>query len=450
MKVAVLGSGYVGLVSAVGLGLRGHEVLAVDIDPARVEQIKNGAVPFHEPGLAEGLKVCLIGENLKVTDSIEKIADYEIVLICVQTPPRSNGAIDLRIFERASVQLAAVFEKNPKERIVVIRSTVIPGTTENFVTPLFQSENPLVRTEIAFNPEFLREGFALKDFLRPDRIVIGTNSTKVKEVLSKLYEPFNTPVIITTPSTAEMVKYTSNTLLATLISFSNQIARIAEKTPNTDVEDILNIVHLDRRFSISNADSDGKVTIVSYLKAGCGFGGSCLPKDLSALINYAHSIKEKAPLLEAVAEINKSQPARVVEMAKDAVGGFNKHKVAVLGVAFKGGTDDLRDSPGLAIVNELLKEKAKIVIFDPLVNKQALRRHIEKGVVVASSFLQALEGVNVCIVASNAPEFTQLNKLNGFSKNLKIIDGRRFLKPQVNGKGNYFAVGRSLQKLDLQ
>ncbi len=438
MKVAVLGSGYVGLVSAVGLGLRGHEVLAIDIDPARVEQIKKGVVPFYEPGLTEGLKVCLLSENLKVTDNIEEVLDYEIVLICVQTPPQSNGAIDLSILEKASKQLASVFAKNPKERVVVVRSTIIPGTTENFVTPIFESETSS-KTGIAFNPEFLREGSALKDFLKPDRIVIGTTFDKAKLTLTKLYAPFDAPIIITTPQTAEISKYTSNTLLATLISFSNQIARIAEKTPNTDVEDVMDILHLDRRFSVYGAD--GKAGIISYLKAGCGFGGSCLPKDLSALITYAHLVKEEVPLLEAVEEINKKQPARVVKMVKETLGGFNKQKIAVLGVAFKGGTDDLRESPGLAIVNELLKEKVKVVIFDPLVPKQALKNYFKKEVEIADTLLLALGNANVCVVTTDAPEFAQLNKLNGI--NLKVVDGRRILKPQGNLEGRYFAVGRA-------
>lgn len=441
MKVAVLGSGYVGLVSAVGLGLRGHEVLAIDIDPIRVKKIANGEVPFYEPGLTEGLKVCLLAENLKVTDNLEAVLDYEIVLICVQTPPKSDGSIDLSILEKALKQLADIFEKNPGDKIVVVRSTVIPGTTENFVAPIFSSSS--TKTEVVFNPEFLREGSALKDFIRPDRIVIGTNSNRAKVLLTQLYSPFNAPLIITTPSTAEISKYTSNTLLATLVSFSNQIARITEKTPNTDIEQVLDILHLDRRFRLP--DKDGRASIISYLKAGCGYGGSCLPKDLSALITYAKSLKEEAPLLEAVEKINNEQPLRVVKMAKEAMGGFDKHKVAVLGVAFKGGTDDLRDSPGLAIVNELLKEKAKVVIFDPLVNKQALKSYIEKGAEVVSTFSAALKGATACIIASNALEFAQIDQLNGQNKNLKIVDGRRFLKPQNNWEGRYFAIGRAIK-----
>lgn len=441
MKVAVIGSGYVGLVTGVGLALRGHDVTALDIDAGRVERIQKGEIPFYEPGLSEALKVSLMGENFSATNNIQEIVDSEVVFICVQTPPKSDGTINLDILESACRQTQSFFKENPRNRILVVRSTAIPGTTENFVMPIFKNQITSVQTEIAYNPEFLREGRALKDFLRPDRIVIGTNSTKAKEVLTKLYAPFNSKVIITTPSTAEMAKYTSNVLLATLVSFSNQIAGIAEKTPHTDIEDVLGILHLDRRFNVS--DKEGRAGIVSYLKAGCGFGGSCLPKDLSALITYAHTIKEEVPLLEAVEEINKKQPARVVKIAKDALGGFDKQKIAVLGVAFKEGTDDLRDSPGLAIVDKLLSEKVKVVIFDPLVNKAALKSYIERGVEVASSFRSAFEGVSACIVASNAPEFKQLNKPNGLSKKMKIIDGRRFLDPRADGKGHYFAVGLS-------
>lgn len=442
MKVGIIGCGYVGLINAVGLALRGHDVLGVDIDKMRVEKISQGIVPFHEPGVSEGLKVCLLGENLKVSTSMEEVGDCEVVLICVQTSPQADGSIDLKVLKSASLELASVFTKiPPKNRTVVVRSTVIPGTTEKFVTPIFRDKKELsTYTNVAFSPEFLREGSALKDFLRADRIVIGTHSPQAAAVLTKLYEPFNSPIIITTPSTAEMAKYTSNTLLSTLISFSNEIAKLCEKTPDTDVEDVLKILHLDHRF-YSDSNDKTPPNILSYLKAGCGFGGSCLPKDLSALISYAHSLKEKVPLLEAVESINKNQSLRIVKLASSVLGGLKKRKVAVLGAAFKGGTDDLRESPGLKIVDELLREKAQVIIYDPLVSGEILKGYKDRGVKIASSLSSATDGADACIIATNAPEF---QGLNGMLKNRHpvIIDGRRVLSIPESYSGRYMAVGR--------
>ncbi len=435
MEVAVIGCGYVGLISAVGLALRGHNVLAVDIDKEKVEKISKCIVPFYEPGVSEGLKVCLLGENLKVSASLEEVADYEIIFICVQTPPQADGSIDLKILKSACLELKSVFAKTPKNRTVVVRSTVIPGTTEKLITPIFQDN-----TDIVFSPEFLREGSALKDFLRADRIVIGTHSPSAASVLTKLYEPFNSPIITTTPSTAEMAKYTSNALLSTLISFSNEIAKLCESTPNTDAEDVLKILHLDRRFYTS-LNSGNPPDILSYLKAGCGFGGSCLPKDLSALISYAHSLKEKVPLLEGVESTNKNQSIRIVKLASNVLGGLKKRKVVVLGAAFKGGTDDLRQSPGLKIVDELLLEKAQVIIYDPLVSGEALKEYKDKGVKIAPSLSSATNGADACIITTNAPEF---QGLSGILKNhhLVVIDGRRTLSIPEDYKDSYIAVGR--------
>lgn len=440
MEVAVIGCGYVGLITALGLALKGHKVVAIDIDPSRIEKIKMGIVPFHEPGVAEALKKCLQEGSLRVSTAIENVSDCEVNLICVQTPPKPNGAINLQILEKAARTLATFFAKNPRLRTVMIRSTVIPGTTEKFVTPIFQKVSK--KTHLAFNPEFLREGSALMDFLNPDRIVIGTHSSHASKVLRQLYSPFNTPIIVTTPSTAELSKYASNTLLATLVSFSNEIARVCEQTPNTDVEDVLGIVHLDKRFK---ANGKTPLGILSYLKAGCGFGGSCFPKDLSALIAYAHSKGEDPMLLKAVQAINTGQASRVVDMVLNALGGLDKCKIAVLGVAFKGGTDDLRESPGLRIVDELLKGKANVLIYDPLVDAANLKSYEDKGVRIALTLKAALEGADAWVITSNAPEFDKLEDWKELSKGrIVIVDGRRILKGSVN-EDRYYAVGRSMR-----
>lgn len=435
MRVGVIGCGYVGLVTAVGMASKGHRVVAVDIDKSRVVKITKGKVPFHEPGVEKRLRSCLEKGTLKVSHLMDSVTDCEVVLICVQTPPKPDGVINLKILEEASNNLKSVFEKTPKERVVIVRSTVIPGTTDNLITPIF-------RDKVAVNPEFLREGSAMEDFLKPDRIVIGTESKKVKEVLTRLYKPFKAPIIWVSPSTAELAKYTSNTLLATLISFSNEIARLCEKTSKADIEEVLGIVHLDRRFYQNGSLNSEKPGILTYLKAGCGFGGSCLPKDLSALIAYASSLSQDTPLLKGVAAVNTEQPFRVVKMAERIVGSLAGRKIVVLGVAFKGGTDDLRESPGLRIVEKLLLEKAQVIVYDPLVSVRTLKDYQERGVKIATSLNSAINLAEIVIIASNASEFRSIEKIKGeLNKNLLILDGRRILK---NIKKDYFAVGRAI------
>lgn len=440
MKVAVIGCGYVGLITGVGLASKGHQVIAIDIDPGRINQIKQGIVPFHEPGVDQALKHCLKRGNFNASHLIDDVAECNTVLVCVQTPPWANGTINLQILKKAVSALARVFNRNPMLRTMVIRSTVIPGTTDELITPIFRKVAP--KTQLAFNPEFLREGSALSDFLNPDRIVIGTHSAQASKVLRQLFTSFNAPIVLTTPSIAELSKYASNLLLATLISFSNEIARMCERTPGADVEDVLKIIHQDRRFT----SVDGKIPpgILTYLKAGCGFGGSCFPKDLSAFIAYARSTGEEPHLLKAVAVINASQTIRVVNMTADALGGLNKRKITVLGVAFKGGTDDLRESPGLKIVDELLRKQANVTIYDPLVPQFNLKNYQDKGVILASTIGAALKGADACIIASNAPEFKKMNNWQKISKHkMVIVDGRRILRVPEDYQGKFFAVGLS-------
>lgn len=447
MKVAVVGCGYVGLMTAVGLSSKGHQVLAVDIDPLRIEQIRQGIVPFYEPGMAKALRTCLKRGDLQVSNLLDDVVDYEVILICVQTPPKKNGAINLKILEKAAKSLASVFAQNPMKRTVVIRSTVIPGTTDKFATPIFQAVS--AKTHIAFNPEFLREGSAFDDFVNPDRIVIGTHSAYAGKQLKRLYTPFSAPVIVTTPTTAELAKYASNTFLTTLISFSNEIARLCEHTEDTDVEDVLNIVHHDRRFTpVSN--SKARLGLLSYLKAGCGFGGSCFPKDLSALIAFAKSKGVRPHLLKAVAIINTSQPIRLVKMVSEILGNLTKRNITVLGVAFKGGTDDLRESPGLRIVDELLKRGANITIYDPLVREGNLTSYSDQGVIIAPTLKSAVEGADICIIASNASEFKKLKVFKQPSKKKTIIvDGRRILKIPKSSEAmiDYYAIGLPKERI---
>jgi UDPglucose 6-dehydrogenase len=430
VNVAVVGCGYVGLVTGLGLARAGHRVVGVEADPLRRELIAGGTPPFHEPGLPDLLADGLAGGRFSVSAELDAAGGVEVVLLAVQTPPDEAGAIDLAFLRAAGERLAGVLAATPSRRVVAIRSTVVPGTAEGVLAPALVGTNAVV----ASNPEFLREGSAVEDFLHPDRVVVGCDDDWGRGVLGRLYEPLGAPVIFTSPAAAELAKYASNALLATLISFSNEIGRISESLPGVDVEDVLGIVHRDRRLSPVVRGEAVRPGILSYLKAGCGYGGSCLPKDLAALLASRRAAGHEHPLLEAVRTVNEGQPARVVDLAERALGGLAGRRVGVLGLAFKGGTDDARSSPALRIVDELLERGADVSAYDPLVPAEAIPEHRGK-IALRASLDDLLAACEACIVTTDAPEFASLSRAPGGPI---VVDGRRVL----DGARADLAVGR--------
>jgi UDPglucose 6-dehydrogenase len=442
MDVVIVGCGYVGLVSGVGLASLGHNVLGIEIDERRANLIRSGIAPFHEPGLEEKLRASLNEGRFRVSSRIEDAVEGDVVFLCVQTPQGPDGNLNTEFIVEAARQVGSALSTNPRRRVVVVRSTVVPGTTEELVVPALGVGGDVA---VATNPEFLREGSAVADFMEPDRVVVGCRERWGADWVARLYEPLKPTVIRTTPAAAEMAKCTSNALLATLISFSNEVARVAEKIPGIDVEDVLDIVHKDRRLSPVIRDNRITPEIIAYLKPGCGFGGSCLPKDLSALVHFASTVGEPTSLLKAVMEINETQPEWLVSMTKDAVGTLADRNVTVLGLAFKAGTDDLRESPGLKIVDLLLQEKAKVTAYDPLVATEALVPLQEKGVVIAAGLQEAVRDAHACVIATRAAEFQNIRSvLQGIGDgHTRVIDGRRLLDPDGFQAELFSAIGRS-------
>jgi UDPglucose 6-dehydrogenase len=437
MKVAVVGCGYVGLVSGIGLASVGHRVVGIEVDERRRGQIAAGSPPFHEPGLEDLLRSGLEGEAFTVSGDLGAAVDADVVFLAVQTPPRGDGSIDLTHLADAAADLAGRFgQAAPRNRVVAVRSTVVPGTVESVVMPLLESTATVVA-----NPEFLREGSAVADFLHPDRIVVGARDGSAHEILERLYERLGAPLYFTSVAGAELAKYTSNAFLATLVSFSNEIAGICESLPGVDVEDVLNILYADRRLAVDGRRPE----ILSYLKAGCGYGGSCLPKDLSALIASAAAAGLELPLLRGVRAVNEAQAGRVVDTVEQALGGLEGRSIAVLGVAFKAGTDDLRESPGLKIVDELVVRGASVTIFDPLVHPEALRPYVLRGVEVSQSLEEAVRGSQACVLTTNAPEVAAVADLLRRPDHdpIVVVDGRRVLAAADVAGADYVAVGRA-------
>ena len=354
MKLSIIGTGYVGLVSAVGFASHGHDIICVDIDTEKIAQINDGVPPIFEDGLEELMQK----HKARITATTEyedAITNSDITFICVGTPSITDGSIDLQYVKETVKKIGEVLRTKSGWHLVVVKSTVIPGTTRDVVLPFLEiaSEKTVgIDIGLAVNPEFLREGIAVHDFLDPDRIVIGADDEKSSQMLHTLYETFHSPFMSTSLSAAEMIKYASNAFLATKISFINEIGNLCKRL-NIDAYEVADGVGLDGRIGRA------------FLDSGIGWGGSCFPKDLDALIAWAKHQKETTSILESVVAVNEAQPLRLITLLKKHVPDLQDVTIGVLGLAFKPNTDDIRESRAIPVINKLLLEGAKVKVYDP-------------------------------------------------------------------------------------
>lgn len=448
MRVAVIGSGYVGLITGVGLAALGHEVCCIDTQDDRIETIQGGRAPFFEPGLDDLLSRQLGAGRLRATtDLAEGLAGTEVSFIAVGTPSRSSGEIDLGFVEAAAGQIGDQLPELPPGHVVVVKSTVVPGTTRGLVGPILERRSKLPKGGFGLcaNPEFLREGSAVEDFLHPDRILLGAVDAASAAPLQTLYASFDCPVLVTSPDDAEMTKYASNALLATLISFSNEIAGLCEGMPGTDVETVLAALRLDRRLSPVQDGVRIEPGILDYLRAGSGYGGSCLPKDIAALRAFAQQRRRATSLLDAVSHVNAERPAQLLATLEEEIGSCEGRCLAVLGLTFKPGTDDLRDSPATRVVDLLLERGAYVRGYDPLVRSFEPRRGRERFE-LCSSAADAVAGSDAALLATAWPEFRDADwvSLSRSMRSPVLVDGRGALRgvslPDVV---RYRTVGRA-------
>jgi UDPglucose 6-dehydrogenase len=398
-NISVIGLGVVGLTTAVGFALKGHKIIGVDIDDDKVAKLSRKMCPVFESGLCDKVKAA----DLEVTTNFEPVLNTDISFICGGTPRKSNGSIDLSYVQGSAGQLADVLRKKKREHLVVVRSTVVPGTTETVIAPVFKNISDI---GVCVNPEFFREGQALEDFMEPNRIVIGENESNWGDMLASLYEDFSCNVLRTTMSTAEMIKYASNSFLATKISFINEIGNMCKRL-GIDVYDVAKGMGYDNRIGDK------------FLKAGIGFGGYCLPKDVAALAARGEELGYKAGMLKQVLEINDSQPLQMLELLKKHIPILSGKTIGVLGLSFKPATDDIRESRAALMVEALLKEGAKVRAYDPqaMYNFKQLYPDIEY-----SSPQRVLESDAVLII-TEWDEFSNLDY-----KNSIVVDGRRIDK----------------------
>jgi len=438
-RISIAGTGYVGLCTAAGFASKGYRVIASTHDREKASSINRGIPPFYEPGLEELLKKIVRDGNLQcIIDREEAVLDTDITFIAVGTPSRPDGSIDLQYIESSAREIGEALNKKDGYHLVVVKSTVVPGTTEN-VVKLALEEYSNKRCGVDFglcmSPEFLREGSALYDTLHPDRVVIGEYDQKSGDVLENLFRDFYgekvPPLIRTNLPNAELIKYSNNAFLATKISFINTIANLCEKIRGTDVTTIAQAIGIDPRISSR------------FLGAGLGYGGSCFPKDVKALIAFSKDLGYKPLLLSAAQEVNRNQPYSAIDLSRKLLGDLQGRQVAILGLAFKPNTDDMREAVSIKIISKLLKEGANIIAYDPAATSNA-KRIFEARIRYAPSAIECINGADCCIIVTEWDEFKSL-KPQDFITHMKspvLVDGRRIYNPEeFSRKLKFAAVG---------
>lgn len=407
MRVAIVGTGYVGLVTGACLASVGHRVTCIDSDRDRAAMVARGETPMVENGLPELVKDTVANGRLSATaDLAGGVAGAQVVMICVGTPATADGAVDLAGVDTAARQVGLALVERDDFPVVTVKSTVTPGTTDTLVRRAVETATNRRAGEdfgLAMNPEFLSQGSAVRDFLDADRIVVGAWDQRSGDILADLYRPFPARLLRMAPREAEMVKYAANGLQATLISYANQIAAICEAVPGVDHAEVMRAVHLDRMLDGPGGDRAGAVR---FLTGGIGFGGSCFPKDLLALAEFARRSRVPAPLIEAVGAVNAGRIDTVARRLEAEIGPLTGKRVTVLGLAFKPGTDDLRESPGLRLARRLLGCGAAVTVHDPLpIVRQRARTMLPKEVSVADGAEPALTGADAAIIATAWPDY---------------------------------------------
>ena len=444
--LSFLGLGYVGLTYAVAFACTGFKVLGYDVDQEKARDIAAGRLPIYEPELDKLLHRSLQERSFQILNNpMKTVLESDITFITVGTPENVDGSVNLKYVIDASRLIGEAIKHKKDWHLIVIKSTVPPGTTEKVVAKtIMETSTKRVGKDfgLCVNPEFLREGNAVEDVFNPDRIIIGAydkrSGDRLEEVFRQFYGKNLPPIIKTNLVNAEIIKYANNAFLAMKISFINMIANLCEKIPGADVRVVAKGIGLDRRIG------------ADFLKAGLGFGGSCLPKDLKALQAYSKELQVKLPLVEATLKINELQPLKAVQMLTDLLGNLNGRQVAVLGLAFKPNTDDMRNAVSIKIVNELLAKGAKVIVYDPAALKNA-KKIFGNSVEYANSALECLRGAEAALIVTEWDEFKKLTPedFKNLMKTPIIIDGRRIYEANEFRKiVTYKAIGLGQQSSD--
>jgi UDPglucose 6-dehydrogenase len=436
MKIAVIGTGYVGLVTGTCFAEVGVDVTCVDVNESKIAGLRNGVMPIYEPGLEEMVKRNMQKQRLHFSSSIEPaMKDAEVAFIAVGTPPDEDGSADLKYVLAAASDIGRCMQA---PMVVVTKSTVPVTTAEKVrqsVQEALDQRGVSIRFHVASNPEFLKEGAAIEDFMKPDRIVIGTDSTEAEDIMRRLYKPFllnGHPIIFMDIPSAEMTKYAANAMLATKISFMNDIANLCE------------IMGADVNMVRRGIGSDARIG-PKFIYPGVGYGGSCFPKDVKALIRTAREKKYEMRILDAVEQVNDSQKEVLFNKVKKHYGNSIKGKqFAVWGLSFKPKTDDMREAPSLVIIERLLGAGATVVAYDPVAVHEA-KRHLGDRIAYAGDMYDALDGSEALLIVTEWPEFRSpdLEQVAARLKNRVIFDGRNIFEPKDMKEAgfSYYCIG---------
>lgn len=437
-KICVIGTGYVGLVTGTCFADLGNNVTCLDVDENRISKLHKGIMPIYEPGLQEVVEQNVKAGRLVFTTDYEKaVKDAEIAFIAVGTPSGVDGEADLQYVRQAAESIADLVG----EKIIVVNKSTVPVGTGDWVAEVIQKRRngkPL-DLNVVSNPEFLREGSAINDFMQSDRVVLGSENRAAAEKVAELYAPLRCPVLITDLRTAEMIKYASNAFLATRISFINEIANVCEEL-GADVKVVAQGMGLDKRIGSA------------FLDAGLGWGGSCFPKDVKALAHMAVLHGTHPQLLQAVMEINRNQRRRIVYKLRKALGGLNDTTIGILGISFKPNTDDIREAPALEVIHLLENEGAHIKAYDPQAMENAA--HVLPKVKLCENPYQVAEGADALILVTDWNEFKQIDftRIKSLMNKAVIMDGRNLWdeKTMKSMGFQYFGVGRGSKPASTQ
>jgi UDPglucose 6-dehydrogenase len=431
LKLAIVGTGYVGLVTGVTLAEIGHHVTCIDIDGAKVEKMKSGISPIYEPGLSELMKKNIAAGRLAFTCNHEEgFNEADVIYIAVGTPENEDGSANLSYVEDVATTIALTAKK---DTIVVTKSTVPVGTNDRLLQIIDHNKLYHINIEVVSNPEFLREGSAIHDSFYGDRIVIGSNSEEAAKIAEEVNRPLGIPIYKTDIRSAEMIKYASNAFLATKISFINEIANICEKV-GADVEQVAFGMGLDKRIG------------PDFLKAGIGYGGSCFPKDTNALIQIAGNVEYDFELLKGVVYVNKKQQRILLDKLFERVGDVVGKKIAVLGLAFKPNTDDMREAPSIFIVNELVKAGANVYAYDPIAVENA-KNWLDDATVYVENIEQAVQNAAAALILTDWQEIVNMDIaiFNRMQKAI-VMDGRNCFSLDAIAAYpiEYHSIGRTI------
>ena len=445
MNVTIVGTGYVGLVTGVCLASKYHNIICVDINEEIINDLNKGIVHFYEKDLEDLLyQVINKGHFKATTDLSYALSKSDVVIVAVGTPS-DKGKIDLNQIETVCTKIGEYIKSTDKFLSVVIKSTVIPSITDTFIKDILEktSGKKLGEFGIGMNPEFLKEGEAINDFLNPDRIVIGFEDKNTKKLLTEIYFSWNCDKIFVNTRTAEMIKYTNNTLLACLISVNNELANVASKLGNIDYNDVIEGIISDRRWSPIIKDERITPPITSYFTPGAGFGGSCFPKDVQAIRTQGEDLGLKMSMVNSILDVNNNQPNQILDLIYKVYDKYTyPPKILLLGLSFKPETDDIRESSSIKILSLMLNEGFKVIVHDPLCEYKI--KNIEfPNIEFTKNWRDEISNVNLIIIGTNWPEYKFLK--NYFyilkEKNIALLDTKRLFNISETNDINYLTFG---------